>query len=89
MNRSLKHAKRHVFAIDGKIFVSPYSYPPCFAQDKLAQRDPDPSATRVTRFSDNCYPTLAWVPTSPRYDSKLLTVLKNYPRDFGVRQVLQ
>ena len=66
MDRSLKHAKRHVFAIDNDILVSPYPFPPPnFSRFQLSPDDPDPSAMHFALFSDNRFPALAWVPVSP------------------------
>ena len=88
MNHSLKHSKHQVFIINGSILLSPYSYPPPphFTLGTLAINDPDPTTTHITQVSDNQFPTLAWVPSAPRFNLKLLTVLK---RDFVIHKVSQ
>ena len=48
-----------------------------------------PPRTLCYVFSDNRFPALSWVPVSPWLDSKPLSVLKSYPRDYGICKVRQ
>ena len=89
MPTSLWESKRHVFVVDHKIVTTPYPFPPPhdICSMGLAQRNPDPSTTHFTRWSDNRFPTLAWVPSCPRFDSKPFTVLKKRNDGYGIREV--
>ena len=81
--------KRHVFAIGHKIVTTPYSFPPLpnIYSMGSAQQDPDISTTHFTQLSDNCFPTLAWIPSCPWFDSKPFIVLKKNNHDYSIHEV--
>ena len=89
MPTSLWESKHHVFTVDHKIVTTPYPFPPRhdICSMGLAQQDPGPSTTHFTQWSDNHFPTLAWVPSCPRFDSKPFTVLKKRNDGYGIHEV--
>ena len=91
MSTSLQESKPkcHVFAIGHKIVTTLYSFPPLpnICSMGSAQQDPDVSTTHLTQLSDNRFPTFAWVPSCPWFDSKPFIVLKKNNHDYGIHEV--
>lgn len=78
----------YVYVIEDQILTSPCDIaPPAIARESLTTEEPDPCRIHLTHFSNNRYPTLAWVPTNPYFLSKPLSVLRVDVEQVGIQRV--